>query len=176
MAITPEMKEEPKYSKLIMDSTWQEKENLNIQEMRGLIIDRLLLVEGHVDSQIEDFFKPQNKNVFRKIFLNNSILSFGGKLRILKNISGLENKVFDKLMKLSSIRNGFAHASINEHVNINVQNFDSKGHKKTAEIVDVEVVSMIEVMKSNGLIDCKIAIDYWKEFNRLYIEIMEEFQ
>lgn len=41
------------------------------------------------------------------------------------------------------------------------------------ESIHIEVVSKIDLMKSNELIDRKKAIDYWSEFDPMYLEIIE---
>lgn len=141
-----------------------ELNQLNVAEARGWIIDRLLSIEHNIDIIIINFFSPDNANVFESILLNSSILDFGSKLKILKNL-GYENTLIEKIRRISSIRNGFAHANIRTSFKIefNAMKVDSVG-----------VDSMIYVMNSQGEIKEKKASDLLKEFWNLYLELRNE--
>ena len=75
----------------------------------------------------------------------------------------MKKNIIEKIRKLSSIRNGFAHANIVKTFTIKV---GYNGIYSTG--------SEIEIMNSSGLIQKREAIDYLKEYNELYNEIIEE--
>lgn len=92
----------------------------NLAEIRGWVIDRLIQIEYITNNIILEFFKPEKKQVFNDILLNSSVLDFGGKTKVLKNI-GLSKITIEKLRKIVSIRNGFAHAPFSEFVTVSIQ-------------------------------------------------------
>ena len=152
-------KEHPKRLEAL---TKRQLADFNIAEARGWIIDTFWQIECRIDSKLVDFFKPVEIDTFKRIVLNSSILDIGAKLKILRNLGTVDNKIIEKIRNMAAIRNGFAHAPISEHVIINV---DEK------ESVTLVVESTIEVMNSQGEIKSKIALDYLMEFSNLYEEI-----
>ena len=88
--------------------------DLNLEEARGWIIGRLLQIELRINRKIIEYFNPAEKHKFEKIMLNSSIINMGGKLKVLRNTGTVDNKTIDKIRRLVSIRNGFAHAEINQ--------------------------------------------------------------
>src|SRR6185503_6611983 len=93
--------------------------DFNSHEARGWTIDRLQQIEDRINNKILEFFKPENKELFKEIVLHSSVLDIGGKVKILRNI-GVEPKTIEKIRRLSAIRNGFAHAAITGHITINI--------------------------------------------------------
>lgn len=154
------------HPKLIEGLTKNQLKDFNIEEARGWIIDCSLQIEYKINSIIVDFFKPIDKVKFEKIVLNSSIIDTGSKLKILMNIGTIDSSIIEKIRKLVSIRNGFAHAPIFDSVKVNIN--------KDSDSSSVEVESIIEVMNSQGLIKTKIAYDYLVEFLNLYKEIMKK--
>lgn len=151
-----------------------EKSNLeefNLAEIRGWVIDRLIQIEYVTNDIILEFFKPEQKQVFNDILLNSSVVDFGGKIKVLKNI-GVSKITIEKLRKIVSIRNGFAHASFSEFVTVSVQK-DKNGN----EDIELEAWSTISVMNSQGDISKKAASDYLNEFydlnKKLRVELDE---
>ena len=134
-------------------------DDLNIAEARGWVIDEFHDIEFRIDSIIVNFFKPVDANRFNRIVLNSSIIDVGSKLKILSNIGTIDKQMVEKIRKIAAIRNGFAHAPINEHVIINVDEI-----KNSTTLV---VETRIEVMNSQGEIKSKIALDYLREFSTL---------
>lgn len=114
-----------------------------IEEIRGWIIDQMYNIESQIDFLICDYFDPKNKNAFKKIVLNSSIISIGGKIKILRNIKYFDKKVIDKIQKISSIRNDFAHLQVTELVHINITK-DKNGEFKSSEVS--KIISQMEVM------------------------------
>ncbi|MEL7122582.1 MAG: hypothetical protein AAFO07_24260, partial [Bacteroidota bacterium] len=140
----------------------------NIAEIQGWIIDQFCQIEWRIDNMIIDYFKPENKSVFEKIVLNSSVISIGGKLKILSNI-GLNKKTIEKIRKLSSIRNGFAHSRIGESVLISLSTDSENAHK-------IESESTIYVMNSQGKITKKSAYEHANDFLVLRNELREELK
>ena len=155
----------------IINSTEKTKlSEFNIEEIRGWIIDQMYNIESHIDSTINDYFRPEKKDEFEKIVLNSSIITIGGKLKILRNIESFDNKIIDKIQKISSIRNAFAHLPVTDFIHINMIN-NSKGEFKRLEILKKE--SQIEVMNSNGQLKKRNARELIDEFFLLNTEIKE---
>ncbi len=145
----------------------------NLEEIRGWIIDRMYQIESRIDFVISDYFDPRKKRDFEKIILNSSIISIGGKMKILRNIESFDKKIVDKIGKISSIRNAFAHLPIIESVHIGVIN-DEKGEFKSSKILDI--ITQIEVMNSNGELKIKNVKEQIREFYELNNELNEYFQ
>ena len=119
----------------------------NIEEIRGWTIAQMYNIELQIDFIIADYFKPEDKNEFLKIILNSSIVTIGGKMKILRNIRSFDKKIIDKIQKISSIRNAFAHLPISESVSINIIN-DGNGDFKSSEVS--KVINEMEIMTSSG--------------------------
>lgn len=149
-----------------------EKSNIsefNLEEIRGWVINQTVKIEKKIDSIICDFFNPEKKNEFNRVLLNSSIVSIGGKMKILRNISSFDNRIIEKINKLSSIRNAFAHLEINDTVEMTVKlnkNFEIEG----TEITNFR--SELEVMNSSGEIRIKNIEELFSEYQELDIEIM----
>lgn len=90
----------------------------NLEEARGWTIHCLLQIEHSIDELIIDYYEPEQRQKFKQIILNSSILDFGSKCKILSNIEKVSNKTIDNLRKLASIRNSFVHAEIIENITI----------------------------------------------------------
>jgi len=145
--------------------------DFSIEEARGFTIEFFRDIESKIDKIICDFVAPENESFFKKVILNSSILDIGSKLKIIKNIGKIDNKTIDDIRKLSSIRNGFAHASIG----IKHSSFYTS-HKDGVEITPPYFVTehIISVMKSSGDIEEKNAIDYLNEFIILLQKVREK--
>ena len=142
----------------------------NIEEIRGWIIDRMYQIETKIDFVISDYFNPEKKRDFEQIILNSSIISIGGKMKILRNIESFDKNIINKIGKFSSIRNAFAHLPITESVHIGVIN-DGKGDFKSSKILDV--ITQIKVMNSNGELKTKNVNEQIDEFFELNKELNE---
>ena len=142
----------------------------NEHEARGWTIDRLQQIEYRINEKIIEFFKPKKIEPFKKIVLNSSVLDIGSKLKILSNIGSVDSKTIEKIRKLSSIRNGFAHAVISQNVTLFIKTHED-GKQET---VDVKEHSIIEVMNSQGKLISKNAMEYLTEFLELNNEIRNE--
>ena len=63
----------------INKTTKSKLSEFTIEEIRGWIIDQMYNIESQIDFIICDYFDPKNKNEFKKIILNSSIISIVGK-------------------------------------------------------------------------------------------------
>lgn len=118
----------------------------NLEEIRGWMIDRMTQIEIKIDLVIAEYFQPKRRKEFDSIILNSAILSMGAKAKILRNVSGFDKNTINKIQKISSIRNAFAHLPISENIEINII------EDKNGKDIDTEInlTSVIEVMNSSG--------------------------
>lgn len=133
----------------------------NLEEARGWTIHCLLQIEYSIDEIIANYYEPKQKDKFKRIMLNSSILDFGSKCKILCNIERVKSKTIENIRKLASIRNSFAHAKIIDNVTIIVD----KENDSTS--ID-SITSKIDVMNSNGKIISKDAYEHLCKFLDLY--------
>lgn len=135
----------------------------------GWVLDRAIQIEKRFNDIIFNFIKPNNKEAFISHILNSSVMSYGGKLKVLHSIVGYEKKgkkLYSELQRIGSIRNSFAHTDFSYVVNID---FSSKGTRQTNEQV-------ISVMKSNGQIDSKNPLEFLKEYLVLLKKVEPQLQ
>jgi len=133
----------------------------NLEEARGWTIHCLLQVEYSIDEIIADYYEPKQKDNFKRIILNSSILDFGSKCKILCNIENVKSKTIDNIRKLASIRNSFAHAKIMDNITIVV---DRENDRTSID----SITSKIDVMNSSGKIGSEDAYKYLCKFLDLY--------
>lgn len=142
----------------------------NLEEIRGWIIDEMYNVESQINVLIRDYFNPEKKSEFNKIILNSSIISIGGKLKILRNIKSFDNKMIDKIQKLSLIRNAFAHLPVIQNFHVVIKR-DKNLNFKDSEVIKAS--SQIEIMNSSGELKSKNAQELINEFFQLNTEIRQ---
>ena len=142
----------------------------NLEEIRGWIIDQMNNIESQINFIIRDYFNPEKMSEFNKIILNSSIISIGGKLKILRNIKSFDNKMIDKIQKISSIRNAFAHLPITENIQLTFKR-DVNGNIKSSEVA--KIISQIEIMNSNGELKLKNTQELITFFFELNTEIRQ---
>ncbi|MEX1013710.1 MAG: hypothetical protein WDZ80_00940 [Candidatus Paceibacterota bacterium] len=133
---------------------------LNAAEARGWVIERMNQIESNIDSKIADFVDPKDKHSFKKIILNSSIISTGGKLKILAGLKLLDKKTMNDIRELSSIRNAFAH-SVFVHateIMIDRKNNTTKG---------LASYHNMEIMNSDGVLKSKKAHEHLERFYEL---------
>jgi len=133
----------------------------NLEEARGWTIHCLLQIEHSIDQIITDYYEPKQKDKFKRIMLNSSILDFGSKCKILCNIDSVKNSTVDSIRKLSSIRNSLAHAEIIDNITIIVDKENDKASIGS-------ITSKIDVMNSSGKISSEDAYKYLCKFLGLY--------
>lgn len=139
----------------------------NLEEIRGWIIDRMYQIESKIDYVISEHFKPEKKEAFEKIILNSSIISFGGKLKVLRNVTSFDPKIIDKIQKISTIRNAFAHLPTTELINITI----TEKKSEDTNSVRIDVTTQMEIMNSSGQLKTKKTTELIDEFFVLNTEI-----
>jgi hypothetical protein len=142
----------------------------NLEEIRGWTIDRMYQIEAKIDFIISLYFNPEKKHEFEKIVLNSSIISMGGKLKILRNIKSVDKKIIPKIQKISAIRNAFAHLPTIDHIEIHIIN-DENGNFLKSEIGKIS--SNMEVMNSSGELKTSSTTSLINEFYILNKEISD---
>lgn len=140
----------------------------NLEEIRGWTIGRMYQIESKIDFIISLYFNPEKKYEFEQIVLNSSIISIGGKLKILRNIQTFDKKIIEKIQKISTIRNAFAHLPVSDTLEIHVTN-DKDGNFMDSKIG--KITSHIQTMNSSGELKSKLATDLIDEFYNLDREI-----
>lgn len=145
-------------------------QDFNKAEVQGWVIERFIKVEEHINTIILEYFQPDNKELFKSVVLNSSILTIGSKLKILVNI-GVKNSTIDKIRKLSAIRNGFAHTLIISQMNVKVP---SKSNP--VKTIETNITSIVNVMNSSGKIIQKNAHEYLTEYLQLLQELENEIK
>lgn len=153
----------------LLSTTKSKLSEYNLEEIRGWVIDRLYQIESKIDNIITEHFKPEKKGDFKKIILNSSIISFGGKLKILRNIPSFDKKIIDKIQKLSAIRNAFAHLPTKEYFEIKV----SEKENGELETTHFDVITQMEIMNSSGELKVRKVVELIDEFYNLNKEIRE---
>ncbi|WP_303316869.1 hypothetical protein Q4Q34_08675 [Flavivirga abyssicola] len=143
--------------------------SFSIEEARGFTIERLYEIEIIIDDIILNFFKSKNSWEFKKIILNGNILDFGKKIKILSGLEIINNKLADKLRRISSIRNSCAHAEINIVHELKIFSDDASKEEREANYSK----KRLDVMKSNGKIEEKLLIELLIEFSQFYIELKD---
>ena len=133
----------------------------NLEEARGWTIHCLLQIEHSINELITDYYEPKQKQQFKQIMLNSSILDFGSKCKILCNIENVKRKTIDNIRKLASIRNSFAHAEIIGNIIVIV---DQENDSTSI----ASITSKINVMNSSGKINSEDAYEYLCKFLDLY--------
>lgn len=142
--------------------------DFNLEELRGHMINRIYQIESKLNFIISDYYEPKNKSEFNSVLLNSAIISFGGKIKILANLDKFDNKVIDKIRKISSIRNAFAHLPISEEIHLQVTN-DKNGQVENIEIA--KMTSNITIMTPSGKLKTHNALELANEFKSLDLEI-----
>ena len=156
---------------LKFDSTTKTKiSELNLEEVRGYIIERMCQIEREIDNIILDYFNPDKKDEFKKVILNSSIITFGAKLKVLINIKSFDKNVISKIQEISSIRNAFAHLPIKIYQKISFRKKVVDDNDKYA-VHKIEISKYIEVMNSAGELKTKKPADLVYKFYDLYTEV-----
>ena len=139
-----------------------------VQEIVGTVVYGTNKIENILNEIILEKVKPQEVEVFRKVFLNSSIIGYAAKAKILINLfESIPKDLYNKLMSLGSIRNGFAHTVFENKMTITVD----KG------IVQKPVSSQfISVMNSSGKVIEKDIETYYNEFKKLYLEVEQDLR
>lgn len=146
---------------------------LNSEEIRGCVIDRMTQIEYRIDNAITKLIEPKNIEAFENIVLNSSIITFGAKLKILRNIKGFDKDIISKIQSISTIRNAFAHLPLHESAIIH---FNKKeGSDKILTPSSIECWNYVKIMNANGEIKETKAHELLDKFFQLNQEIRDYF-
>lgn len=127
----------------------------------GWVLDRAIQIEKGINNIIFNFIEPGNKEVFISHILNSSVMSYGGKLKVLHRIIGYDKeskKLYNDLQRIGSIRNSFAHTDFSYVMSMS---FNSETGNR------IWSNQVIDVMKSNGEIDSKNPSEFLEEYLNL---------
>ena len=138
----------------------------NIEAARGYTIERLFEIELRVNQMISEYFDSKNSEAFNSIILNSSILDFGKKIKVLLALKIIDHKTADKLRKISSIRNSFAHAGIETRHELPVDSIED----------NIQSNQKIKILKSNGDLEESNISELLKSFVKLYNEIQNKLR
>ena len=136
----------------------------------GWVLERAIQIENRINDILFTFFNPAQKQIFISHVLNSSVISYGGKLKVLHKIISYEKeerKLYNDLQRIGSIRNSFAHTNFSYVVNIS---FDPQ--KGTTTRND----QVINVMNLNGKIDSKNPYEFLLEYLDLLKNVESKLQ
>jgi len=154
-------------SKELSDKEIEFIDSFSIEEARGFTIERLYEIEMILDDLITNHFNPDDEWDFKLYLLNGNILDLGKKIKILNGLEIINNKLADKLRRISSIRNSCAHAGIDIVHSLEIFSDDLK--KK-----EIKPKKRLDVMKSNGKIESKYLTELLIEYSKLYKSLKSE--
>ncbi len=144
-----------------------------LDELRGDIINRLNVLEKLLIHIISGIIKPHDKKLFNEIIMNNSVVSIGGKIKILKSIEIIDDKTYNQLMRLLSIRNGFAHSTVKSEIEtekfMEVFALDLESEDMLNELANNNTY-FITTMNSNGGLKEKNFHELYEEYTKLEVE------
>ncbi|WP_257311274.1 hypothetical protein [Geothrix fuzhouensis] len=136
----------------------------------GVIVERFSEIEQLINTVIFNYIAPiLDAEKFVKLnLLDNSVVSFGAKIKLLQVINKNINGDFinrDKFHRLLSIRNAFAHNNVGNNLEI-----------EPSEENLSEIYFYIESMKGDGSIVRTRRDDAYTEFWALYLELLRSLQ
>lgn len=143
-------------------------QEFNKEELIGWVIDRLNLVERHIDTIIINHIQPKEEVFFRNTILNTSILGFGSKVKVLANLEAPKTLISDLKLFLS-IRNAFAHSRISSAFKMTIKS--SPGERSI--VSSIADGSIIYVMEPNGKLKKQDVHEYVTKYLGLYYKIIE---
>lgn len=131
--------------------------NLNVSEIRSHVIVTINQFEYYCALILLSYFEPkENKEYdFLKVLLNGSIIGFGGKVKVLRSLSIIDEDEFSRLMQLANIRNGFAHSLHFE--TITNDSIENEGSIKRLQ-------HSLEILNNKGEIEMKNMKEWFEIF------------
>jgi hypothetical protein len=141
----------------------EDGDDLNLAEVKGLVVGQLNNIEMLIGQILIKYFKPAKEEDFKKTILNSSITSFAAKVKVLRGLDIITDNLRQDLLRLSSIRNGFAHTPVTHHHRMHA-NSDKPN----------EVEQVMYVMLSDGIIKKQPTTTYFKEFRDRSIDVIKQ--
>jgi uncharacterized protein (UPF0335 family) len=128
----------------------------------SIVIDRTASIENLLNQVIEKFCRPRKEafSFFLGVVLDSSIMPMGAKARVAMAISqevgaGLDQKALHKVI---SLRNAFAHHSVNSHPTL----FVAKAIEENKSCYTLRIID------SSGRVSRKLRQNAFDDFNSSY--------
>ncbi|RNL87187.1 hypothetical protein ED312_10260 [Sinomicrobium pectinilyticum] len=139
--------------------------NLNVSEIRSHIIVTINQFEYYCSLILLSYFEPKKDKEydFVKVLLNGSIIGFGGKVKLLRSLSIIDEDEFSRLMQLANIRNGFAHS-------LHFETLNEDNNMENGEIT-TKLQHSLEILSNKGEIELK----NMKEWFEIFMEKSDYF-
>lgn len=131
--------------------------NLNVSEIRSHVIVTINQFEYYCSLILLSYFEPQKDKEydFLKVLMNGSIIGFGGKVKLLRSLSIIDEDEFSRLMQLANIRNGFAHS-----LHFETLTEDSR----TENVETIKLQHSLEILNNKGEIELKNMKEWFEVF------------
>jgi hypothetical protein len=143
----------------------EKQEKFKIEEAISDVIQKFNTIEELIKEIIIKNINPQQENLSftKKFVLHNSIISFGGKLKLFKQINNMKQTFTDgeiqKIFILLNIRNAFAHSP-----NVDIEPCIVFPFKFPAKFE-----YHVEISNSRKMFELKSMEKLYVEFNELYV-------
>lgn len=150
-----------------IDKCYSDEEQI---KRTGIVVEQFNEIENMVNTIIFDYITPtiDAEQFVKTYLLDNSILSFASKIKLLQVIArNIKAKAIDrnKLHRLMAIRNAFAHNQVAHRIDIeHVEN----------ELPDIYYY--IESIKGNGEMERFKRDNVFAEFGPLHNDLKQELQ
>jgi len=138
--------------------------------MVGMVIDHFNQLEHTITEIITIYISPKDSRVeyFKNNLMNNSIISFGAKVKLLLGINKQEKLVKlnrDSFHRILSVRNAIAHNDIATKLKIEIPEdpYD-----------DISTYIIMDRMKGDGSIETIPKSQAFSEFYELHMELQED--
>ena len=135
------------------------------------VIDRTALIENILNQIVVNYTGPRKDSFmfFWTVLLDSSVMPLGAKVKVVMSIAQELNFKINPsgLHKLISLRNSFAHHSLNSHPVVYVEKDRSKN----------EIHNTLHVLSQSGKVQAKTRTEALAEFNELFkkckVEVLE---
>ncbi len=121
--------------------------------VKGQIISDFIVIERRLNEVIIAKIQPADKEFFKNIVLNSSILGIGQKIKILNNIDNIDSSIIKPIREMNSIRNGFAHVNFSHTLSVGKNNAGAK-----TEIVIMNAEGKLKRKNADELIDTYVEL------------------
>jgi len=136
------------------------KTEKNINEFRGIILDKVVYIENMINFVLSNYFcKNQSKQTFMEFVLDKEFFTFFQKIRLFEDLKlhkhpkvGDKYKgYFGKLKDIDEIRNAFAHGFVQEEDNKLILWYKKGGKTKNLKVDDVLKEEFLNIINE---LDC----------------------
>ena len=149
-------------------------DEFTIMHAKGFVIDSFNHIENIIGSILSKYFDigdTEKAQKFDKIFLNNLIVNFSSKIKVLFALGLIDKNLKQELHQIMNIRNGFAHTIFIDMTFLKLEQDSSTSKYKTKSRSRSH---LIDVPNSNGEIIPKDAMEEFKVFLKKSQEIKEK--